>query len=569
MQTLFGFILAMSVTMVLIPVLMRWAPALGIVDMPEARKVHAVPVPRVGGIAMVAGLGLGLFFWDSQVGAMRALGACVATLLVFGVWDDCKSLAAGPKFAGQAVAAAIAVFFGGVSVGSLTVSERLLLPGYISVPLTFFFLLGGTNAFNLADGLDGLAGGMGVLCLCGIALLAYTVGNTAVAAAAVMMTGALIGFLRFNTHPARVFMGDGGSQVLGFCAAFLAVLLTQDTRTPLSTALPLLLLGVPMIDTMMVMIERLAAGVSPFRADRRHIHHRLLAVGFAHWEAVSILYFLQALLLVIAWLVRYDSDLFVALYFVAFAALIIVPLRIAGHRGWHLPVRRPKAAGNQSTPAADARAEKVDSVSTVIRDEREPDPVSVIGLQSIGGFVLAVALLAYATRALLLGTHPSHDVQILALCLAGLLTAGLVLRWRRTDAAWTDKVALYCCAALAIFLNKHGLPGALRTDSIYVAHPELFEYGLYGALALAMFACVRGSGERAFRLTPLDVLVLLVVVTVPNLPDSVGILRSLGLTIAELVLLFYSLEALSLVVGRRWRWLNGTAAVFLIGLALH
>ncbi|HEY1588859.1 MAG TPA: hypothetical protein VGG00_03915, partial [Rhodanobacter sp.] len=112
-------------------------------------------------------------------------------------------------------------------------------------------------------------------------------------------------------------------------------------------------------------------------------------------------------------------------------------------------------------------------------------------------------------------------------------------------------------------------PSALRTDSIYVAHPALFEYGLYGVLALAMITCVRGSGERAFRLTPLDVLVLLVVLTVPNLPDSAGILRSLGLTIAELVLLFYSLEALSVVVGNRWRWLNGTAAVFLIGLALH
>ena len=564
MQTLLGFILAMSVTMVLIPILMHVAVPLGIVDMPEARKVHVVPVPRVGGIAMVAGLGLGLLFWDSSTGAMRAMGACIATLLVFGVWDDRMTLPAAPKFAGQAIAALIALVWGGVRVGSLTISERMPLPAWVAVPLTFFFLLGGTNAFNLADGLDGLAGGMGLLCLCGIALLAFTVSNAAVAAAAVMMAGALIGFLRFNTHPARVFMGDGGSQVLGFCAAFLAVLLTQDPRTPLSTALPLLLLGVPIVDTLMVMIERLAVGTSPFRADRRHIHHRLLALGFAHWEAVSILYLLQALLLVVAWFMRYDSDLLVALYFVVFATLIVGPLRLAEHYGWALPSRRRKLTEDRSRPQAPQ-----ESSTQIAISDLSASPPGSIGLQSIGGFVLAAALVAYAARALLLGAHPSRDVQILALSLAGLLMAGLALRWRRADAAWTDKVALYCCAALAIFLDKHGVPGVLRSQLIYAAHSQLIDYGLYAILALAVIACIRGSGERAFRLTPLDVLVLLVVITVPNLPNSIDILRSLGLTIAELVLLFYSLEALSLVLGSRWRWLSGTAAIFLIGLALH
>src|ERR1700679_2006494 len=105
-----------------------------------------------------------------------------------------------------------------------------------------------------------------------------------VGSTAVVMVGALIGFLRFNTHPARVFMGDGGSQVLGFCAAALAVQLTQDQQVPFSSALPFLLLGMPLIDTMMVMTERLLAKQSPFRADRRHIHHRLLALGLQHWE---------------------------------------------------------------------------------------------------------------------------------------------------------------------------------------------------------------------------------------------------------------------------------------------
>ena len=571
MQTLFGFILAMSVTMVLIPLLMRWAVPLGILDMPGARKQHSLPVPRVGGIAMVAGLGLGLLLWDSRTRAMQTLGVCIATLLVFGVWDDRKALAAGPKLAGQTLAVLIAMFCSGVTISSLTVAERMPIASWIAWPLTFLFLLGGTNAFNLADGLDGLAGGMGLLCLCGIGLMAFTEGLGAVGAAAVMMAGALIGFLRFNTHPARVFMGDGGSQVLGFCTAFLAMLLTQDPRTPLSTALPLLLLGVPIVDTVMVMIERLAAGVSPFRADRRHIHHRLLALGFAHREAVSILYLLQGALLVTAWLVRYDSDLLVALYFVGFAALIVAPLRLAMHCGWR--VRRATPCTPAASPSLHEAIGPADADTEYTRAQVPYEPRAELArslpLQSVGGWVLAAALFAYAMRVLILGARPSHDVQVLALSLAGILMAGLALRWRRADAAWTDRVALYCCAALAIFSNKHGLPSMLHTGGVYAGDPQLFDWALYLVLALAMIACIRSSGERAFKLTPLDVLVLLMVVTLPNLPDAAGTLRSLGPTIAEMVLLFYSLEALSLVAASRWRWLSGISAMFLIGLALH
>jgi UDP-GlcNAc:undecaprenyl-phosphate GlcNAc-1-phosphate transferase len=472
------------------------------------------------------------------------------------VWDDRKTLSAGPKFGGQALAVLIAMFWGGVSINSVTLVERMSLPPWAALPLTFFFLLGGTNAFNLADGLDGLAGGMAMLCLCGTALLAYTVGNAAVGTAAVVMVGALIGFLRFNTHPARVFMGDGGSQMLGFSAALLGLLLTQDPRNPLSTALPLLLLGMPVIDTLMVMTERLLAGRSPFLADRRHIHHRLLALGFEHREAVSILYLLQGCLFVAAWFMRYDPDVRVALTFVVFAVLVIVPLRVAQHFG----VRVRRVPADPKPPGAGVAA------AAVTGPGAWPARMS---FRSIGGFVLSAALVAYAGWVLMTGARPSRDVQILALSLAAILGAGLLLRWRRLDAAWTDKVALYSCAALANFLSRHGLPGALHLPSAGAAHGQLIECVLYGVLALAMVACIRGSGERQFKLTPLDILVLLVVVTVPNLPDSIASAKSLGLTIAELALLFYSLEVLSLAVGHRWRWLSGAALVFLIGLALR
>lgn len=550
MQTLLGFILAMSVTMVLIPLLMRWAAPLHILDMPDARKVHAGLVPRVGGIAMVAGVLLALLFWGASNRAMQALWVCIATLLVFGVWDDRKTLAAGPKFAGQALSTLIAMGWGGVSIHSVTFTERMGLPVWIGVPLTFLFLIGGTNAFNLADGLDGLAGGMATLCLCGIALLAYTVGKTAVGGAAVVMVGALLGFLRFNTLPARVFMGDGGSQVLGFSAAVLALMLTQDAQIPLSTALPLLLLGMPIIDTLMVMTERLLARQSPFRADRRHIHYRLLEIGFDHWEAVSILYLLQGALLVAAWLLRYDSDLIVASTFCIFSVCVVVPVRLA--QRFHVRVRRP---------AIDSPAPVKPGFPT-----RQPGRLS---MHAFGALMLGTALGMFALWVLIAGAQPSREVRIMAVSLAGVLGLGLLLRWRRADAGWTDKLALYSCAALAIFLSKHSFPGALELQGRLGSHLQLVECILYPVLALSMVVCIRSSGDRPFRITPLDILVLLVVMIVPNLPDSIASVRSLGATIAELVLLSYSLEALAQTAGQHWRWLSGCAAAFLIGLALH
>jgi UDP-GlcNAc:undecaprenyl-phosphate GlcNAc-1-phosphate transferase len=545
MQTLLGFTLAMTITMVLIPLLMRWAVPLGFLDLPEPRKVHAAPVPRVGGIAIVAGVLTSLLLWGDSSRPMQALWAGIGVLVCFGAWDDRRALAAAPKFAGQALAVAVAMAWGGIYVASVTGADRMPLPEYLSVPLTFLFLLGGTNAFNLADGLDGLAGGMAMLCLCGTSLLAFTVGNGMVGSAAAVVVGALIGFLRFNTHPARVFMGDSGSQVLGYTAAALAILLTQDPHIPLSTALPLLLLGMPIIDTLMVMAERILAGQSPFRADRRHIHHRLLALGFEHWEAVSILYLMQGALFIAAWYLRYASDLDVLAVFVLFAVLVLAPLRLAPFPG----MRIRRAVVGESVP---------DVIATGTKTSKRAHPAQP---HTAAGALVGSTLAVFAGWVLLYGAAPSRDLRLLALVLSSVLVVSLVLRWHSTDAGWAEKMALYCSAALAIFLSKQALPNSL--------HPAIFECVLYPLLALAVLVYIRTSKDRPFRITPLDILVLLVVLTVPNLPNSIASARSMGVTVAELVLLFYGLEALSFAAGRRWRWVSGVAAVFLFGLALR
>ena len=540
MQTLLGFFLAMSITIMLIWVLMRWAVPLGLIDLPSGRKVHSAPVPRVGGIAMVIGILVPLLLWGGSSPSDWALLGGILILLIFGAWDDRKALSWGPKFAGQALAVLVAMLWGGVKVASVTLADRTPLPEWVALPLTFFFLLGGTNAFNLADGLDGLAGGMAMLCLSGTALMAFTVGTPVVGGAAIIMVGAIIGFLRFNTYPAQVFMGDAGSQTLGYCAAVLAVLLTQDAQTPLSTALPLLLLGLPIIDTLMVMVARLLARESPFVADRRHIHHRLLAIGFEHWEAVSILYLLQTGLFVAAWFMRYASDLAVTAVFVAFAVAVLLTIHLVQRFG--LRVRAMPARYRDAAVAVSARG---------------PDAA----LHSAARAVLAGVLVLCGAGVVRYGAKPSVDLGVMAAVLAVALLLGLLLRRHQAEISWVDRLALYSSAALAIYLGGQNLPPS--------PYPSLLECSVFPLLAVAAVVCIRTARDRPFRITPLDVMVLLLVITVPNLPDSAAYARTMGLRLAELVLLLYAVEALSFAVRGHWHWLSGAAATFLLGLVLR
>jgi hypothetical protein len=165
-------------------------------------------------------------------------------------------------------------------------------------------------------------------------LLALTLDERLVAAVSIILAGSLLGFLRFNTYPARIFMGDGGSQFLGFTVAVLAILITQHESLPISAALPLLLLGLPILDTLSVMAQRLAEGRSPFAADKNHVHHRLLALGFAHYEAVFIIYLTQACLFVFAWYLRYTSDVAIVAVFAGFAVVTLGLLHLGAKYGW-------------------------------------------------------------------------------------------------------------------------------------------------------------------------------------------------------------------------------------------
>jgi UDP-GlcNAc:undecaprenyl-phosphate GlcNAc-1-phosphate transferase len=369
-----------------------------------------------------------------------------------------------------------------------------------------------------------------LLCLCALTVLSWAIGLPFVTAAALSVAGAVLGFLRFNTHPARVFMGDAGSQLLGFSVAFLSIVLTQDVSSPLATALPLLLLGIPIIDTAAVMIERLMAGHSPFKADRNHLHHRLLALGFDHVEAVTLIYFAQALLFVEAWYLRYESDLQIVLLFAIQAVLIIALPRWAQRAGWR---RRPVSAEDAQPATTALRA----GIRWLRAPSRLPAWTQWATALSLAGYVLLVAVA---------GARADRDTCLLAGVV--FLAVGAAQAFgSRPIILWCAKAALYVSAALLVYLD----------DPSTVPHTwRVAEFIALGTMVMSVVLWIRLSSRRRFELTPLDLLVVLVAVIAPNLAAAAPDSRSWGLAAVKLIALFYAIEALGAGDVLRGRWLN-------------
>jgi UDP-GlcNAc:undecaprenyl-phosphate GlcNAc-1-phosphate transferase len=512
-QLFLAFVVALTVTAALIPVLVHWAPTIGLTDAPGPRKVHSIPVPRVGGLAMAVGLLLPTLITVELTPSIRGLLLGLVVLLVFGLWDDRVTLGYRTKFAGQVLAAGLCMIVGNVHVGTLMIGSVIVLPQAASIFITFVFLIGITNAVNLADGLDGLAGGLVLLCLCAIALFAAMSGNVTVAETALIEAGAVLGFLRFNTHPARIFMGDSGSQMLGFSVGALALLATQGEASPLSAALPLLLLGLPIMDTLTVMLTRIRAGRSPFSADSNHLHHRLLALGFAHREAVLLIYLMQVGLVLLAYFLRFETDTEVIIAFCVFAAVVIGLLRRANQVGWRLKylgesggVRRYL---NGFTPAARI-------------------PTLALG-------VMTTCLVLYATTVLASSRHVGADLGFM--CLGMLIVLLLLTSWKaQRSLVWFERTATYISVVLLVYLDQTmpNKPPLLTTLSWTCV-------GITGAAALVRFWL---SPTRRFELTTLDLIVLFIALVLPNLPGSVALPADLPGGIAKAVILLYVVEML-------------------------
>lgn len=518
MNLLLAFAVAMSITMALIPLLYRFAGRMHVLDQPQPRKVHTRPIPRIGGIAMAAGVFVPLLVWLRNETLLDAYLVGALLLVVMGVWDDRRDLTPRAKFAAQIAAALCVVVWGGIQIHSVTLTDRVELPGFVSLPLTVLFIVGITNAINLSDGLDGLAGGTTLLGSCGIALLAYSADAGFVATLAVILAGSLLGFLRYNTYPARVFMGDGGSQFLGFTMAVLALLLTQSDDGPISAALPLLLLGLPIVDTLAVMAQRLREGRSPFAPDKNHLHHKLLALGFDHHEAVAAIYGVQALLFVAAWFLRYESDVAILMAFLAFAVATLVALFAAERSGWRWRGEPPPAASRAVSPLARC-------MNWLRQQDHLPAWLRLV----TGTTAAAYAIWTVATAATVPG-----DVGTLAL---SVLCAGLLGLWlsRRFDAgAWIGQAAAYVTVMIVVYLPVRHPGSGMPSPGVTLA--------VFALLAACIALTFRLDTTRRFRLTPLDLIVIFAALALPNLPGSLAQGRSLGVAALSLVVLFYTVE---------------------------
>lgn len=290
----FGYIIvllsAFLIAYLSMPVVIKAAYKIGAIDRPEQRKVHNANMPRLGGMAIFLAFIFPMVIMQKYSGPYLGIILGAAIVFLTGLLDDIFQLSAGVKLIGQSLAAAVAIYFG-VMVQFLTNPfDGLLALGYFSIPLTFIWIVGISNAINLIDGLDGLAAGVSAIAAVTMGVVSLLQGQTEVALVAFLLLAAILGFLPYNFNPARTFMGDCGSNLLGFILACLAILGTAKSATIISLLLPIVILGIPIFDTFFAIIRRINKRTHIFKPDKEHLHHCLMAMGMSHRNCVLTIY---------------------------------------------------------------------------------------------------------------------------------------------------------------------------------------------------------------------------------------------------------------------------------------
>jgi UDP-GlcNAc:undecaprenyl-phosphate GlcNAc-1-phosphate transferase len=512
----FALITALIISMALIPLLIRFAPRLGMVDMPDPRKVHARPIPRVGGIGIVIGTVVSVLVWIPAYGWVPSYLVGALVLLLFGAWDDSRELGHYVKFIGQFIAAAAVVYWGDLWVAHFPFVSGDLHPAF-GKPFTVVAIVGMINAINHSDGLDGLAGGESLLSLGCLAYLGYLAGGLDFVIVVGAVIGGVFGFLRYNTYPARVFMGDSGSQFLGFSLAVLAVRLTQQINPGLSMAVPALILGLPIFDILAVLAQRVYQGMNWFRATKNHVHHRLLALGYQHYQAVVIIYAVQAFFVLSAILFRYESDLLVLGTYIGGCALVFVLLALAEQRGWQVRqgVRSSHGVGFSGS---------------VVGKRLSRLPLLVVQITVPAFLILA---------SLWVGKIPV-DSGIASIAIATVTLAGMLLYRSVAIAPTLIRLGVFSAGALLIYLVERNATG------IHAAYAN-FYVAYFVVMAVAIGTAIRIGGESEFRTTPLDYLLVGLVIAAGFLARGQLPGLDLGAIIMPLVVLFYGCE---LIVNR-------------------
>ena len=359
-KVLLSLIVAAALAFAVTPLVKRLAQRVGAMDVPkDERRMHKIPIPRMGGLAIFFAFLIAVLCFAGIDRELRGILLGATIIVVLGILDDILTLKALPKFAVQIVAAVIAVLHG----CRIEHFMGFRLATWLSYPVSVIWIVAITNAVNFIDGLDGLAAGVSAISAGSMLVVALLVPdyNSAILLAAIV--GACAGFIPYNFNPAKIFMGDTGATFLGYILATLSVTGLFKMYAIISFAVPFLILGVPIFDICFAFLRRIAKGQNPMKADRGHVHHRLIDMGLNQKQAVATLYVISAILGLSAVVLTTSGEgramlLFLVLCIVAVvAARVVFPkevkeelheeleeLKEHGHHGHH-PADKPEDDG--------------------------------------------------------------------------------------------------------------------------------------------------------------------------------------------------------------------------------
>ena len=328
-----AFICSVVISFGATPIVKKFAYKIGAVDVPkDNRRMHKDPIPRLGGLAIFFGFLFSFLIFGIIDAQMKGILLGAVIIVTLGIIDDIVPLPAKLKFVVQIIAAAIPVYLG-LRIERITnfipfSSHPYIDLGIMSIPITIILIVGITNAVNLIDGLDGLAVGVSTISSFTMLAIAFILGQPQIAILLASLSGACVGFMPYNFNPAKIFMGDTGSTFLGYILATVSIMGLFKYYAIISFAVPFLILGLPIFDTGFAMVRRMLNGQSPMQADRGHVHHKLIDMGFTQKQTVAILYSISGVLGLSAVVLTSSGELK--------ALLVIITVIICGFIGYKI-----------------------------------------------------------------------------------------------------------------------------------------------------------------------------------------------------------------------------------------
>ena len=311
-----------------IPIVKKIAYHVGALDIPNERKVHKKPMPRLGGLGIYSGFLLGYMIFGEHTAMMNSILIGSFVLLITGIFDDIKPLKARHKLVGQFIATLIVTIYGNILLKDVSLFGLYINFDILAYPITILFILGCINCMNLIDGLDGLAGGISSIFFLSIGMIAFVQGRVGLSVVLTfIMLGSTLGYLIHNFYPAKIFMGDSGSMFLGFMMAVITLLGFKTIITS-SIIIPLCIMIVPILDTLFAIIRRKLKGESIDTPDKSHIHHQFLRRNFSVRKTVLTIYLITALFsgASMVWLLV-DQKIGYVIYGILLMVLIIFVLK--------------------------------------------------------------------------------------------------------------------------------------------------------------------------------------------------------------------------------------------------